>query len=188
MRNEPVYRRRRAVALTALIVVVALLVWAIGAIIGALRPGTKPRTSASPSAAATSAAATGAPQNCSADGLVVALATKGDSFALGGKVPFAVSITSTADADCLIDVSDTSRVLTIRSGSDQVWSSADCGSADPKELLMSKGSKEAHTVTWKIERSVAGCKDGQPALRAGTYRAQVSVSGAKSDEVSFILK
>ncbi|SNS91642.1 hypothetical protein SAMN06309944_1355 [Micrococcales bacterium KH10] len=192
MRNEPVYRRRRAVAMVVLLVILALLIWLITAIVGLFTsdgdatPPTQ-NTADSGDTDESPKSQQGAPANCAADALELSVATQGTSFEVGSKVDFVVTVTSKAADPCLIDASDKSRVLSIRSGNDDIWSSAHCAADEPRELLMSEDTKDSQTITWRTERSVPGCEEGQRKLRAGTYRAQVSLGDATSEELVFTL-
>lgn len=184
MRNEAVYRRRRAVALLILLAIVVLIIWGVSALVRAVTSGgNEPNDASNPKPTATQ----GAPAACDPATLQLEVAAKGTSFELDGSVDFAVSVTSNGEADCLFDGSDKNRVLAIRSGNDAIWSSADCASDEPRELLMSEGSQDSQTITWDVERSVPGCEGKQKKLRAGTYRAVVQVGENKSPEFVFML-
>jgi len=183
MRHEAVYRRRRAVALLLLVLVivaVVLVVKALASPSGATRAATStPTPSSAPTTTPTATTA------CDAKDLDLTIATDKTTFALGSKVPFVVSVGYDGELPCLVDASDVSRAVVVTSGSDRIWSSADCAEQDERTLLLSKGDVDRATVTWTMVRSEKGCSKGLPDVRAGTYKARVSLGKAKSEPVVF---
>ncbi|GAA2242778.1 hypothetical protein GCM10010401_14630 [Rarobacter faecitabidus] len=190
MQNDPVYRRRRAVALVIVIALLVLIIWGISAIVTAIRgsgdEAAPSRQAASPSQSGEQTP--GAPAECAADDIELSVSAANATYSLGGEVDFAVGISSKSKSPCLVNGSDASRVLTIRSGNDAIWSSGDCADDAARDLLMSEGSKDSQTITWKMTRSAPGCEKVKGKLRAGTYRAQVQLGKAKSEGFIFTLQ
>ncbi|WP_418607290.1 hypothetical protein [Georgenia sp. SUBG003] len=97
----------------------------------------------------------------------------------GGPMTFDLTLHNGADVACLIDAGDTSLELTVHSGEDRVWSSADCV-AEPteRELLLDAGDSAETTVRWDGSRSADGCPAGQGAAQPGSYRVSATLDGA----------
>lgn len=207
MRNEPVYRRRRLGALVILVLVIVLIVWAVASIAGGgssskakssaavkgTTAGSSTATDSSGNADPTAGGGETAPGSttptaCPAAMLKLSIAAPNSTVSVGSTVKFAVSMTSTSVQPCLVDGSDTSRVVTITSGKERIWSSADCAAKGARSLLMSKDDVDTKTVSWKTERSEPGCSTDQPTLRPGTYKVQVSLGDATSEQLVLVLK
>lgn len=184
MRNEPVYRRRRAGALVILLVLIVGIVFAIKFIAGGSGPE---KTPAADKPKSSSSASKGPTSDCAPADLMLTIATDATSFSVGEKVPFVVSVTYQGEGSCLIDGSDTVRTVVVTSGQDRIWSSADCADKKPRALLMSNGDVDRQTVTWKTQRSAVGCGDSLPKLRPGTYKVQAVMGDVKSENLAFTL-
>lgn len=187
MRNEPVYRKRRAVALVIVVVLLALVVWAITAIVSALRSDSAP-------SGATSGSTSPDPQQsveavaCEAGQLAVALTAPQSTYAAGTAVPFGVSVSAAGDVTCGLDVGNTALVVTVTSGSDRIWASSDCVTAQAAEVVLSEGMLHNQVVEWPSVRSdPEQCGTDFAALRPGTYRATAAVLGVTSAELVLTL-
>lgn len=198
---DRIYWRRRAVVLVALVIVIAIIVAIVSAIRGrsvtaspatttsiqvveasdtpTATPTPTPTPSASTSPSGTSAAPTTptAPTDCAAD--VVSLGVTGPkTVAATAKADLEVTLTNTGQVACVI-VFDTRFVLRVVSGSDEIWSTADCAA------WMATGSQTVQpgaAVTWKTiwdrHRSQRECKVVPTALKVGTYVANAMYAGA----------
>ena len=94
---------------------------------------------------------------------------------------------------CLVDVSASSVVLTIKSGDDVVWKSNVCP-VDTDYRLLAKGDEVKQTITWPGTRTGRECVEDQstlPKVDRGVYSAQLSIEGhpkAKSDPVGVTIE
>ena len=64
---------------------------------------------------------------------------------------------------CLVDVSASSVVLTIKSGDDVVWKSNVCP-VDTDYRLLAKGDEVKQTITWPVTRTGSECVEDQSTL------------------------
>ncbi|WP_157544386.1 hypothetical protein [Jonesia quinghaiensis] len=181
-----VYWIRRTVALVIVLAVLALIVFAV---VGVSRLVSSALASSDAgegqgSAQSADAGDTG-PQPCSPDDLSLALSGAKQSVAAGQAMAFTVSMEYDGEADCTVDAGLTERVVTVHSGSDDIWSSAHCDDAGSRALLFSTGDKDEISVPWNTVRSDKECSSDLPALREGTYYAVVSYAGKSSQRVVF---
>ncbi|PFG34179.1 hypothetical protein ATL42_2084 [Sanguibacter antarcticus] len=123
------------------------------------------------------------PVDCTSADVQLTLTPDATSYALGGTASFEVSITHTGENPCTIDAGLATREIVITSGSDRIWSSADCDTAGSRMLLLAPGNQDVETVTWGTGRSAPGCTADLPAPGAGTYQAVVSAPGLESTTV-----
>ena len=179
-----VYWIRRLIMIAVAIGLIALL-WAFLAR-GKSSPGhqaglTSPSsTTATPSGGA----------SCVAGSLQVTLTASAQAYAAGEMPSFTLAAVNTGKTACTLTMSDASRQLVITSGSDRIWSSADCPAMAPPAtplLLLTAGDKGTATIAWDRTRSAQGCPAGLAAPRSGTYKAAGSLLGANSDAVVFTL-
>jgi hypothetical protein len=181
-----VYWIRRLIVIAVAIGLIALL-WAFFA-----RDG-KSSSSGQRTVAPTSSPTTSAPAgvgNCAAASLQLTLTASAQAYAAGQTPSFTLTATNTSKVACTLTMSDASRQVVITSGSDRVWSSADCPATAPPAsplLLVGAGEKSSATLTWDRSRSAQGCASGLATPRSGTYKAAASLLGANSDAVIFAL-
>lgn len=191
-RHPPaVYWRRRALALIALLVVVALIVIGFNALFG--RDDTAPTAAPSPTATPTStspatasasaspsgtASATGSASAsasptvaaCTAEQISVRATMDKDAYAATERAQVGMIITNTGSGPCTMDVGSGPLSLTITSGSDRIWSSDDClpaGVANRMALVQPGESGRLQSqVAWNLDRSRPGCPGGTPTASA----------------------
>jgi hypothetical protein len=126
---------------------------------------------------------------CGVKDVTLWLAGSQTQFAPGENPAFTITLTHVGRKPCLVDASTAVQELVITSGTDRIWSSADCP-APPQDLLMAPGDVWPVTVTWNRERSGPGCAEGLPPTQPGTYSAVVTsteAEGLASPPVSFTL-
>ena len=192
---ERVYWIRRLAVLAACVVVGALLgiVWSLvsGGPGDAAEPGTAGVDVAegvTDDVAAAPEGASSGPVACTAAEIALVLTSNARSYPAPGQPVLSVAITNVGTASCTLDAADAAREIVITSGSDRIWSSADCpAEAAPTPLLLDPGARWAVDVTWPRARSAEGCALGLAEPRPGTYTAAVSWLGATSDPVVFDL-
>ncbi|WP_034525816.1 hypothetical protein [Bifidobacterium stellenboschense] len=186
-RQRAVYRRRRIVVGVALLVALALVVFCgyslsrgVGAVWGATY-GSVSRAALERDTAPTPHRSTGV-KDCSAKDTRLSLTAKAATVTVGGSMEFVATIEHDGADSCLIDASDSGRVLTITSadGKDTVWTSDSCP-ADARMLLMAKGDKDVQTLTWGANRTGSECvanQDDLPKVDRGAYVARLSLKNA----------
>ncbi|GAA1794709.1 hypothetical protein [Actinomadura chokoriensis] len=188
------YWRRRAMALVGVLGAVGLLAWACaGTGEGEPVRNAKAAESASPPPPPTAMptvtitttttpepepADDGGP--CDAEDLVVNMSAADTTYTGSERPEFRVTVVNTGNGKCTFDTG--SLDVRITSGSDRIWSSAECrhGNA-PKETLR-RGIPYVDTITWDRAR---GCK-GKTKARPGTYVADLK--GMKTKERIFRLR
>jgi hypothetical protein len=205
---ERVYWFRRALVLVGLALVIALIVW-LSSLPGTPRSGTTvkpplapssstapsaldstqatalpgpltpavPTTSASPTPPA---AAPASPAAAECDPGILTLSISGPgAVKVGATGQFTVTVTNSGLAACTFTF-DSRFTFTIVSGTDQIWSTADCTAWAPtggsQELAI--GASATWQTTWDRHRSQAGCKVVPTPLGPGTYVANAQYSGA----------
>ncbi|MBT1172839.1 hypothetical protein JS528_05615 [Bifidobacterium sp. MA2] len=119
-------------------------------------------------------------RNCSAKDTRLELTAKTATVSVGGSLDWVATITHEGSGSCLIDASDSGRVLTITSGGKTVWRSDSCP-AESRSLLMAKGDKDVKTITWNTSRTTDECVQDQDSLSKvdrGTYVGVLSLKKA----------
>lgn len=113
-----------------------------------------------------------------------------DSVKAGKKAEFEISVTNESDHPCTVDVGDKSREMVITSGSDRIWSSADCAESDDesKLVLLRPGAANVGAVKWSGERSDEQCSKDLPEPRPGNYKAKVTLGEAEAAEAAFSIE
>lgn len=129
------------------------------------------------------------PVTCAAHDLALTVTTDSRSYLAGAEPELTVAITNTGEVPCTIDAGDANRELRITSGSDRIWSTADClGESTERMLLLDVGARDETTSTWPRVRSAEGCPEDVPAPEPGTYAAEVRLGGAESAAAVFDLE
>lgn len=185
-----VYWTRRAVVLVVAVAVVVLLVVGVKALLGGGGDDATPddpAAAAGPSSPPPAEDAEGTPA-CDPAAVGVDLAADAATYPGGAQPVFTVTLTNTGSAPCLLDAGDAQRQILVTSGSDRIWASSDCPSADTLKLLLGPAQADTRQVQWDRNRSVEGCTPDQGAARPGTYQAVLTVSGVSSEPVVFGLE
>ncbi|MFB4305515.1 hypothetical protein [Actinomadura sp. GTD37] len=187
------YWRRRAVALAGVLAAVGLLTWTCAGT-GEEEPGRDAGAAESPAPSPPTAmptvtvTTTASPEPSPADDggpcddgdLVVAMSAAEDTFPRTERPEFRVTVVNTGEGACAFDTG--SLDVRITSGSDRIWSSAECRRGDAPEATLRRGIPYVDTVIWDRRR---GCEDGR-AARPGTYVADLK--GEKAEEQVFRLR
>jgi len=193
--QQQIFRRRRALAL----VVIVILVWALVAAISSLfnASGAVTPTQSSPVVTAQSG------QPC-VPGTVLVTAFIGDgtksqvSFDTDVKPLIWFTLTNTGKVDCTFSAGSRVQFFTITSGAETIWSSKDCDRSKDVDYTASLKPNVAQTSpaqTWSRVHSAgsgagSGCGVGQPAVTAGgaSYHLKAEVGGVISaKDVQFVL-
>jgi hypothetical protein len=164
-------RRAIVLGLPLLILIVLVVVAGGGSHAGSRKSGVTAtpasRVSASagatPSAAeATSAAASG---ECPDSVLRLSLTTRATAYPAGSPPQFVVTVTNVGKTSCSRDVGVDARKITVTSGTDRIWSSADCTAGTPDVRILQPGKPVELGSAWDRRRSVTGCATASPAGR-----------------------
>lgn len=195
--NPPrVYWVRRLVVMVALVVVVVgliALVWAV-----AFRDGGSEATGTDAAAGAAAdqpasdgAAAPAVPVDCLAANLQLTVVSDATQYASGANPVLQAAITNVGAAPCTVDAGYVAREVVISSGTDRIWSTKDCASAEnaSRQLLLGgAGGRDSVDIAWDRIRSGEGCPADLPAPRAGTYQVVVTLLGMSAEPAVFALQ
>jgi hypothetical protein len=189
--EEPrVYWVRRSLVVIlalALVVGVTWLIWPKGPAISAVPPPTSPSptpsvttTAATTPTASPSPTPTG-PVAC--DPGVMKLAVAGFQKVKVGdkKTAFTLTVTNGGKDACILTISPKTYQLTVASGKDRIWSTADCEKWLPaKKTTLKAGAVHEFSVKWTLRRSSEGCKLSDSQLKPGTYVATATLNDKAS--------
>ena len=132
--------------------------------------------------------------DCDASNVALSLTPAASSFGVGDSMDFTTDVKydGSSKVGCLVDVSASSVVLTIKSGDDVVWKSNVCP-VDTDYRLLAKGDEVRQTITWPGTRTGSECVEEStlPKVGRGVYSAQLSIEGhpkAKSDPVGITVE
>ncbi|MFJ2032865.1 hypothetical protein [Streptosporangium sp. NPDC087985] len=208
-----VYWRRRMAALIGVLVVVAVVVWACSSsgpektskvqapLSGSLTPDpivtVLPTVTVTPSPSPTSthrvAKATVRAKRpgdaCDSPDLVLNMQGRGDVYGPGSRPRFLLTLVNIGKVMCTADVGPRAMEVRITSGSDRVWSSADCVSGDVDDIRrLERGIPYVREIEWDRRRSGGDCTAKRDGVQAGTYVAVVHSPGLKSHKSVFHLR
>lgn len=180
-----VYWRRRLLVLLGALAVVLVIVLII------VRPGAgeegaptpAPTGSATPTTAAT--VASGDEEPCSPDVVALTPVTDAAGYSSGQQPLVSMTIVNTGSVPCSFDVGTAAQEYIITSGSDRIWSSADCQTGGTStEIVLEPGVEQSTTpFPWDRTRSSTDtCDQERPQVTAGgaSYHLQVRVGEAES--------
>ncbi|WP_030621670.1 hypothetical protein [Streptomyces sclerotialus] len=104
---------------------------------------------------------------------------------------FELTVKNTSEQDCKVDLGRRSAVLTIShtDSDDHVYASDDCPPDTGAALVkVPAGSAVTRTVEWDRKPTAPQCATpAAKSAKAGTYLAELTVSGLKPDSKSFVL-
>jgi hypothetical protein len=103
-------------------------------------------------------------------------------------VALRLSLINGTGATCVVKVTPATFAVTIYSGRDRIWSSADCATAvKPLTKQVADEDAVAWSMTWNGRRSAKGCHNRPEIPRAGTYTATAKLDGAKAVTMRMII-
>ncbi|MGW6198573.1 hypothetical protein ACWF0M_20665 [Kribbella sp. NPDC055110] len=103
----------------------------------------------------------------------------------GSMLNFVVQFVPLGDG-CKASVDAEKLTVTVTSGTDQIWSTAQCDKAiQTATVVVAKGKQAAVTVPWNGHRSRPGCLPGQPIAKPGTYVVKAEYDGRLSGAQAF---
>ncbi|MBF6173158.1 DUF4232 domain-containing protein [Nocardia blacklockiae] len=203
-----IYWRRRLLAVAALVVVLALVIWLA---IMLLRSGgdkdeatavaattsvtstpaatsTAPGSSTPPSAASTNATASGSPVSCPDQSLAVKVTVGQPTYKTGEQPVFGIVVTNISTATCQRDMGSGLQQVTVQSldGQRRLWSSTDCDQGGPADVRALKGGEQAaFTLTWSGTSSQPGCAGERVQVPAGGYAVVAQLGSVRSTPETF---
>ena len=191
-----VYWARRAGLVVALVTVIVIGI----ALFRPSGPATVPAAPATPSQPASTPAATetaSATASPTPTGPLACDQTNTDLSLAGyqkvkqdGTQPFKVGVKNTGGQPCVLNLQASTFSLTVTSGTDRIWTTADCEKWVPakKQTLKAQQSYE-FSIKWGVHRSAAGCKESKGLLNPGTYVVQaVFADSVKARQVFVVTK
>ena len=196
--QQAIFRRRRIVVGIAVVVLVSFLVFCLYS----LSRGIVAVSREIPHADAISRKEVPSPTkkkksgvpDCNATNVALSLTPAASSLGVGGSMDFTTDIKydGSSKVGCLVDISASNVVLTIKSGDDVIWKSNVCP-VDADYRLLAKGDKVKQTITWPGTRTGSECVEEStlPKVDRGVYSAQLSIEGhpkAKSDPVGITVE
>ena len=102
---------------------------------------------------------------------------------------FQLSLINGSDHTCMARVRRTNFELKISSGTDRIWSTADCPSViKPIRRRLGAEHAVAWTLTWDGKRSEPDCRSAREAPRPGRYVATAQLEGAEPVKLRMILE
>jgi len=207
--TKAVYRRRRIVLLLLALLVIGALVWAAVAVSAALSGDrgasasepfkTAPTAAPSPSA---DTGKTGKPDKtgdaepssepddgtCPSTAVKVEATTDSAAYAAGSNPLLTLTVTNTGTEPCSINVGTTQMEFIVTSGSDRIFSSADCQDG-AQDLLkeFEPGATEKANFTWERLRSAPGCAAVASNPNPGWYVFTARLGEVTSEKAVFQL-
>jgi len=185
----------RRIGLLVLVIVLVLLgshACGAGADDGSARPQTdqsRPTVTATPSTSTSPGGATAVAASvpCRPTALRISVTSDATSYSRGVRPRFTAVVRNTGPA-CRFPTALASRTWRILSGTDEVWSTADCPrSPDGKRVRLKAGGQVTYVLPWDRFRSTSGCAVAGAPAQAGTYRLYVTIAGASAAPAVFHL-
>ena len=138
--------------------------------------------------AATKKSDRGGSLDCSGEDLRQTLTGK-QRLALKKPNTFQLSLINGSDQTCMARVTRKNFTLTIHSGNDRIWSTADCPSViKPISRKLGAEHAVAWSLTWDGKRSKPDCKSARKVTHPGTYVATAKLAGAEPVQLRMILE
>lgn len=194
--SPAVYRRRRLFAGVALLLVLGLVAGGVATLTSLLGgaqqassaqdsgqdPSAQGAGTAQPATPSASPSATpSASPGCDQKLVTVKAATNKTSYAADEKPVLSLTVTNGGKLPCKVNIGTSQMDFLVTSGSDRVFSSADCQAASTDLIkTIAPGKSETANFPWPRNRSVQGCEkvpDG--AVAGGGYYVFIAKLGAK---------
>ncbi|WP_424536734.1 hypothetical protein ACOZ38_43935 [Sphaerisporangium viridialbum] len=126
---------------------------------------------------------------CQKPDLVLSLRGESEIYSGKGTPRFLLTVVNIGRLDCTVDVGPRAVEVRITSGSDRVWSTADCVSGDGSDMRrLRRGVPHVRMVDWDRHRSAPDCRSARPKAHDGTYVATARLESLKSSKVIFHLR
>jgi hypothetical protein len=200
-RTSPaVYRRRRLVVFSALLVVLAMLVAGVVAMSSSLAskadPGASktqavgaPPASQTPSTDPIVATTTPTPTPvCDLNLVTVTASTDQPAYAAGQNPVLSMKITNGGAAPCQVNVGTSQMEFLVMSGDDRIFSSKDCqAKGDDLVKQIDPGKSEIANFPWQRNRTTEGCGVISAKPATGTYTFKAVLGNKSSTKAVFQL-
>ncbi|MFF0631174.1 hypothetical protein ACFYTS_01595 [Nocardia sp. NPDC004151] len=208
-----IYWRRRAVAIGAMVIGLALVLWVGFALLkgggddhksdtkaaagssaaasgkpSGSATGTPDPSSAKPSAASSSGAAPVAKAQCPDQSLAVKVTVGQATYKVGEQPQFGIVITNISSGVCERDMGSGLQLVQVQSldGQRRLWSSTDCyPDGTPDMRALAPGQQAAFTVTWSGASSQPGCAGERLQVPAGPYTVVAQLGSVRSQPEPF---
>ena len=138
------------------------------------RPQASPTQTAAPSAEPTSPAV----PECAADEMTLQIVAAFDEVRSGTEVPVSVLVASAAEGTCTADLGEVA--VELAAGSDVVYSTAHCVTAESKPVELAEGAGQTVELTLDGLASEPGCEGDRRRLPAGGYELRARLGSAVS--------
>lgn len=96
-----------------------------------------------------------------------------DTYGGGAGPGFKVTVVNVAEQTCTVDVGPEAVELIIHSGSDRIFSTADCAEGKREKQQLTQGRPYEYTLDWERNRSFTDCRDSSAKAQPGWYRANL---------------
>ncbi len=206
-----IYWRRRLLAIGALIVALALVIWlamlllrggggdkdpkaAAATSTSAAATGTGASGSAKPSPSEAAASGTvnstanGSPAQCPDQSIAVKSNVGQPTYKAGEQPVFTVVITNISTGACTRDMGSGLQQVWVQSldGQRRLWSSTDCDQGGPADVrTLNGGQQAAFTLTWSATTSQPGCAGDRVPVPAGGYAVVAQFGSVRSGPETF---
>lgn len=128
-------------------------------------------------------------QECRVQDLGVSAGTDQPAYTEGEQPVLELRVENLSEEPCEANVGTSQQVFTVTSGSDRVFSTADCQvEGEDARIVLEPGVQETARFTWGRERSAPGCEEVGAIPDAGTYHLEVSLGEVTGQPVSFSLQ
>ncbi|MFP3459466.1 hypothetical protein R5O87_01305 [Arthrobacter globiformis] len=190
--SPAVYRRRRLFAGVALLLVLCLIAGGVATLTSLLggaqqassaQDASTEGTSAAQPAATPSASPSATPSaspTCDQKLVTVKATTNKTSYTADEKPVLSLTVTNGGKLPCKVNIGTSQMDYLVTSGSDRVFSSADCQAASTDLVkTIAPGKSETANFPWPRNRSVQGCEQVAEGAVGGGYYVFIAKLGAK---------
>ncbi|WP_344927268.1 hypothetical protein [Streptosporangium carneum] len=126
---------------------------------------------------------------CDPSDLVLDMQGQGEVYAGDSRPRFILTLVNTGKVMCTADVGSRALEVRITSGTDRVWSSADCVSGETEDIRkLDRGIPYVRQFEWDRRRSGSDCASDRATAGDGTYVAVVHASSLRSHKTVFHLR
>lgn len=125
------------------------------------------------------------PQECDVANLEMTVTAPSTQFSSAQTNQFSVITKYSGEEPCTIDAGPGNRPVTVFSGEDRIWSSADCDETGARVLVLANGVQDTAQMKWDMRRSEKSCTPDLAKAKPGTYRAVVTLGKTESEPYVF---
>lgn len=203
-----IYWRRRLLAIGALIVALALVIWLALMLLRSGGDDKDPKAAAATSTSAKAAASTtadpsgskvpasgtvnstasGVPAPCPDQSLAVKVTVGQPTYKAGDQPVITIVLTNISTAACSRDMGSGLQQVWVQSldGQRKLWSNTDCDQGGPADVrTLNGGQQAAFTLTWSGTTSQPGCAGDRVPVPAGGYAVVAQFGSVRSAPETF---